>query len=245
MEYIYAVAHEGELAEYRRFTARTEGRLAGYLEFLKARYRVSELPRAIVWASRETATRLFSDLPVPAYTNEYRVVFCPVLAAWQDIYLRQLDGMEGCGALERYYRERLSENHVLQILGHELAHHSDHFPDEWDGERGGVWFEEGMAEYISRSYFLTGQEYAEALEQNRALVKLLGPRYGAGSLEDFGEGTYQEGYAGIFFAYWRSFLAVHRLVEEAGGDTGQVFASYRRWQKAGPGTALAQWFGLE
>ena len=245
MKHIYAVSTGEELAAYQGFAARIGDRLEGYLEFLRDRCRVSQLPRAIVWAGRETATQLLSDIPVPAYTNEYRVVICPELGVWRDIYLRQLDGLEGCEAPEAYYREGLSENHVLQILGHELAHHSDDFPEEWDGARGGVWFEEGMAEYISRSYFLTRQEYGEALEQNRALVKLLESRYGSGSLENFGGGTYREGYAGIFFAYWRSFLAVHRLVQEAGGDFRRVFDSYRRWLETGEEKTLASWFGLE
>lgn len=49
-------------------------------------------------------------------------------------------------------------HNVLQILGHEMAHHSDLFLDEtYETE---MWFEEGMAEYISRRYFLTYEEYA-------------------------------------------------------------------------------------
>ncbi len=35
-----------------------------------------------------------------------------------------------------------------------------------------MWFEEGMAEYISRRYFLTDEEYAAEKETNRILSAL-------------------------------------------------------------------------
>ena len=89
-----------------------------------------------------------------AYTNDYRVMFCPEPAVWREIYLRQLDGLEGNAAEEirAYYETAVGENHILSILGHELAHHSEWFPDDFEDEReSGIWFEEGMVEYIWRS----------------------------------------------------------------------------------------------
>lgn len=74
-------------------------------------------------------------------------------------------------------------HNVLQILGHEMAHHSDLFLDEtYETE---MWFEEGMAEYISRRYFLTDEEYAAEKETNRILSALYDEKFGRPKLNDF------------------------------------------------------------
>lgn len=146
----------------------------------------------------------------------------------------------------RYYENKLSENHVLQILGHEFVHHSGLFLDGFDtGYESGIWFEEGMCEYISRKYFLTGTEFDEEAQINALLVGLLWERYGNHSLEDFGAATYKGDYAGIFFEYWRSFLAVREIVERFDGNVRAVFLEYHRWHQSGSGKTLAAWFHME
>lgn len=247
MEHIYAARSAAEFAAYQDFARRHQDRLDAYIAHLTQNYAVGELPRAILWTSREAATRLLSDIPVPAYTNDFRIVFDPCLADWQSIYLAQLDGLpdsEEVRRLRRYY-EGLSSNHVLQILGHELAHHSEWFLDDFCGEPAGdLWFEEGMAEYISRRYFLTEAEFAGEAEMNLLLVDLLAEKYGGTGLDDFGPATYAQDYAGIFFAYWRSFLAVEKLVRARDGDVTAVFQSYRRWHEGPRTRTLAQHFSV-
>lgn len=224
MEHIFAVRSEAQMKRYQEFAGRVQPRLDAYIAYLKREFGVSQLPRAILWTDRRTATELLSDIPVPAYTNDYRVVFTPDMEAWQDIYLRQLDGLPDSPEVQvirDYYTHMLTQNHVLQILGHEFAHHIDLFEDSDDEQ--GIWFEEGMAEYISRRYFLTEEEFRREAEINRHLVRLHKPRYGNHSLEDFGRETYAGDYASIFFEYWRSFLAVSELVEVCGGDIHRTF----------------------
>ena len=224
MEHIFAVRSEARLKRYQEFAGRIQPRLDAYIAYLKREFGVSQLPRAILWTDRRTATELLSDIPVPAYTNDYRVMFTPDMESWQDIYLRQLDGLPDSpevGEIRDYYTNRLTEDNVLQILGHELAHHIELF-EEGEYERG-IWFEEGMAEYISRRYFLTGEEFRREAEINRLLVKLQKSRYGNHSLEEFGRETYAGDYASVFFEYWRSFLAVSKLVEACGGDIRRTF----------------------
>ena len=147
--HIFAVETAEELAAYQAFVRRTEKKLRAYIAVLTERYAAEDLPRAIVWTGRRTATELLSDLPVPAYTNERRIVFCPELSVWRELYLAQLDGLSGEAAdrVRAFYETRLTEDHMLQILGHELAHHSGYFSDE-DYESA-PWSEEGMAEHIS------------------------------------------------------------------------------------------------
>lgn len=253
MNHIYAVETEKELIEYQNYVKSIEYKLNAYIDFLKKEYQVIELPKTIVWTSGEVATKLISDIPVPAYTNEYRIVMAPSLETWREIYLKQLDKLgdnqkieDDVKTIQDYYRENLSENHVLQILGHELTHHSEWFLEDFHSDYSdGIWFEEGMAEYISRKYFLTKEEFREVTRINRLLVDLLKTRYGTHSLEQFGKSTYEGDYASIFFEYWRSFLAVKQIVEDYKGDVKAVFASYHRWNEEYNGQTLLEWFDVE
>lgn len=214
IHHIFAVKSAEELASYQAFVQRTEEKLYRYITVLRETYAAEELPDTIMWTSYETATKRLSDIPVPAYTNERRIVFCPDVRVWRELYLAQLKGLTGeaAGKIRRYYETRLTENHVLQILGHEFAHHSEYFSDE-DYEID-PWYEEGMAEYISRKELLSAVEFEEKAEIERSLVELLSPRFRDGKPAP-GCGT---DYAGIFFPYWRGFLAAQKRVAAHGGD---------------------------
>lgn len=214
IDHIFAVKSAGELANYQAFVQRIEEKLYRYIAVLQKKYAVEEWPSTIIWTSHETATKRLNNIPVPAYTNERRIVFCPELRVWREIYLAQLKGLTGetAAKIRKYYETCLNENHVLQILGHEFAHHSEYFSDE-DYEID-PWYEEGMAEYISRKELLSEAEFEEKAEIERLLVDLLSPRFSKGNLAP-GSG---EDYAGIFFSYWRGFLAAQKRVAVYGGN---------------------------
>lgn len=246
MRSLYAVGSEEELRTYQAAAQRLQPRLEAYIAVLRERFAVKELPRAIVWTSAAAATNLLSNIPVPAYTNEYRVIFCPEPDVWRHIWLKQLDGLTGpaAGEIRTYYQTSVTDDRILSILGHELAHHSEFFLDGFDDTReDGIWFEEGMAEYIGRSYFLTPEAFEEEARINRLLVELLQERYGRHSLEDFGAATYEGDFASIFFEYWRSFLAVAELVKQF-GSVESVFASYQEWGKNRYIESLSEWFHI-
>ena len=241
MENIYAVRSGEDLPVLQRFVLESRAELDSYLSFLKEDYQTVDLPRCIVWTDYETATNCISDLPLPAYTNDYRIVMTPDLDVWRRIYLRQLDACEendSTGYVRQFY-QNLSRNSVLQILGHELAHHSDLFLDEAYEEA--MWFEEGMVEYISRKYFLTEEEFAAEKEVNRILVEMYEDRNGISDLNDFSAFTYQKDIAHIFCAYWRSYLAVQKIIDSRKGDAASVFASYHRWFERGRKQPLITW----
>lgn len=214
IEHIFAVKSAEELSSYQAFVKRIEEKLYLYITVLQEKYAVEELPNIIVWTSHKTATKRLSEIPLPSYTNELRIVFCPELRVWREIYLSQLKGLTGETAdrIRKYYETCLTENHVLQILGHEFAHHSEYFSDE-DYEID-PWYEEGMVEYISRKELLSGVEFEKKAEIERMLVDLLSPRFSKDNLvPGFGED-----YAYILFSYWRSFFAAQKRVAAFGGD---------------------------
>lgn len=218
IDHIFAVESAEELASYQAFVQRTEEKLYRYITVLKEKYAVEEFPHTIVWTSRKTATERLSDIPIPAYTNEQRIVFCPELRVWQEIYLAQLEGLTGKTAdkVRSFYETRLTQNHVLQILGHEFAHHSEYFSD--DDYEADSWYEEGMVEYISRRELLSEAEFEEKAEIEGLLVELMSTRFDMDNIVP----ASRRDYAGIFFGYWNGFLAAQKRIAACGGDVVAV-----------------------
>lgn len=110
-------------------------------------------------------------------------------------------------------------------MGHELTHHLDLFPDEFDEERtDSIWFEEGMCEYLPRKYILSEAEMKEFTHIETELVQRFQDKYGENTLDDFGQGSYAGSLTSIMYDYWRSFLAVKYIVEEQfNHDIHEVF----------------------
>lgn len=242
MKFIYAVEQQAQLEQYQLFFRSYQQKLQSFLSFLGKEYAVANLPNAVLLTNAEIATKYISSVPIPAYTNDCRTVFCPELDVWKEIYLRQLDEWDN-RVIREYYESKLTENHVLQILGHEFVHHSAYFPDSDYGT--GIWFEEGICEYISRRYFLSDEAFQEEAHINALLADHFSEKYGKHSLEEFGSSTYEGDYASIFFEYWRSFLAVKMLVDRAEGDIHRVFRQYQDWLDSERTVSLLQWFHLD
>ena len=243
MENLYLVKDESQLAAFRDFVAKNSAKLQAYLTFLKDEFAVYDLPQAIIWSDFDSATQIIREIPVPAYTNDRRMVMTPELTVWKDLYLLQLENYETSHqtqAIANHYQS-LSENSLLQIVGHELAHWSEHFLDDFDGYDSYIWFEEGMVEYISRKYFFTDEEFRVEKACNQSLVELFQKKHGWHSLNDFGTSTYQGNYASIFYEYWRSFLTVDKLVENL-GSVQAVSDSYRHWANTDKTLPLLDWF---
>lgn len=134
------------------------------------------------------------------------------------------------------------------ILAHELTHHIELFPDEFEDERNNsIWFEEGMCEYLSQRMTLSEQRYNELRKNENLLIKLFKPKYGGFSLDDFGAGSYhQTSLASIMLNYWRSTAAIHFLVEcRYEGDVKKVFSKYEEWHEKGRQQPLTEYFGVE
>ncbi|MBQ7309757.1 MAG: elongation factor Tu [Clostridia bacterium] len=248
MRYVYSIETADELTRYEAFVNENKGRIDQYIDKLKKDYHVKALPEYVVLANFDMATKVHSDLIIPAYTNEARMVITPNLCVWKHIYLRQIDQAqedERIREIKKYYEQTLHENIILQIIGHELAHHSELFLNDFDEENTeGLWFEEGMVEYISRSFFLTEAEFAQERKINQLLVALFEESHTVDSIESFGKSTYDGSYASIFFAYWKSFLLIDHLVKTL-GSVQNVFNVYHEWHANGRKIPLAKWFSIE
>lgn len=244
MKNIYAFESKIEFETYEERIERFTQKLSDYRKVLEDNYQLLDPPKAVIWTSGELAMETFSTKPIPAYTNKDLITITPDLACWKRLFLSQLEGKE-LPEIHHFY-QNLSENHILQILGHELTHHLDLFLDDFDDEgTAGIWFEEGMVEYLSRHFLLTQEEFKKITEIETALVAIFKNEHGTHSLEHFGEQTYAGSISSIFYEYWRSFLTVTSLVEQHNNDPLLVFKSYHEWDSQGRTVSLTKWFKLE
>lgn len=170
MKYLYAVNDEIELKKYSKFIDKYISKIDEYIKYLKENFKVIDLPEFVVLSNFDMATKVFREISIPAYTNETRMIITPEIEVWKKIYLRQLDVYDKSQYykfIENHYNEKFSENFILQIIGHELAHQSELFLDDFEDDwLYGIWFEEGMVEYLSRKYFFTEEEYLREKQSN-------------------------------------------------------------------------------
>ncbi len=244
MKQIYAFESKNEYSKYQDVIERFGKKLSEYQHILEQQYALTELPKGIVWTNEELATKVFSNIPIPAYTNKDLIYMSPDVEGWRKLFLRQLDGKE-LPEIRTFY-ERYSENQVFCILAHELTHHSDLFLDEFDDERdSGIWFEEGMCEYLPRKLLLSEQEFNDITNVEIQLVEAFKDTYGKHLLEDFGSSSYEGSLSSIMFDYWRSYLTVKYLVEvRANHNVKQVFDTYHQWDREGRIVPLTEYFEL-
>ncbi len=245
MKHIYAFEKKEDFDKHKEIIERFTDRLTEYQRELEENFALKDLPKGIVWTSEELATNVFSDIPIPAFTNRDIIYISPDLTTWRKLFVKQLEERNNPN-IKKFY-ENLSENHIFTILGHELTHHSDLFLDEFDDEREeSIWFEEGMCEYLPRKIILDEVEFNEITNVELEMVEMFKDKYGNHSLDKFGSASYQGSLTSIMFDYWRSYLAIKFLVEErANNDIKQVFREYHNWHNEGRKQPLTEYFEIQ
>ncbi|MCP3029485.1 hypothetical protein [Halobacillus sp. A5] len=245
MRHIYAFESRSEYDQHEAAIEEFKNQLTYYQKYLEDNFALKDLPKAFVWTSKEAATNVFSDLPIPAFTNKDTIFLSPEVSAWRELFLDQLEDKKNA-SIEAYYHN-LPLNQILTIAGHELTHHIDLFVDEFDEERAdSIWFEEGVCDYLARKYMLSDSEFQEIVQVESQLVEMFKDRYGDHSLDDFGHASYQGSLTSIMFDYWRSFLVVKDLVEvQFRNDIHQVFKTYHKWHQEGRKVPLTHFFNKE
>ncbi|WP_073023863.1 hypothetical protein [Lutispora thermophila] len=244
MKHIYAFESMDEYKKHEDTIQQLCKKLNDYREILEREYALVDLPKGVLWTTEELATTVFSEIPIPAYTNKDLIYMVPDIETWRKIFIKQLDGKK-LPHVQRFY-ENHTESELLIILTHELTQHSDLFLDDFDDEKeSGIWFEEGMCFYLPRKILLSEDEFNEITDIERELFEAFKDEYGNHSLKDFGSCSYQGTLSSTMFDYWRSYLAVKFLVEvHANNDIKLVFHEYHKWFKEGKKVTLTEYFDI-
>ncbi|GGF24161.1 hypothetical protein GCM10010954_23820 [Halobacillus andaensis] len=246
MKQIYAFETKEEYGKYRDVIERFSGKLEEYQHILEDKYSLTNLPKGVVWTSEDIATTVFSDLPVPAYTNRDVIYVSPDLPAWRKLLINQIEE-HNIPEIKSFY-ENCSEDYLFTILAHQLTRYSNVFVDKDKVEKvDNSWFEEGMCEYLSRKLVLSEEEFKEITTIELELVEVYKEQYGTHSLEEFGRGAYQgNDLINKMFDYWRSYLAVEFLVEvRANNDVDWILNEYQDWDREGRVLPLTEHFEME
>ncbi len=248
---IFAFETKVEYERYEYDIRQLMEKFKQYEMFLKDNFQLIHIPKSIVWTSSELATTVFSNIPVPAFTKQHTIYMTPSVEEWRAFYLSQLENevlSEGANIEEiQQYFGSITIDHVFCILAHELTHHIELFPDEFDDDRtDGIWFEEGMCEYLSQKYTLTQEQFEELRANDNKMIAIFKPQYGQLPIEQFGVGSYKHhSLAAIMLNYWRSAAAIQYLVEDRfHGDVKAVFEKFHELHTNGRKEKLTDYFGM-
>ena len=218
-----------------------------YRSALKEVATIEEPPRGIVFHDLESATKLYSTIPLPAYTSRDLIHLTPLVETWKDIYLTTTNGVNEA---EDYYRN-LEMVDIAELVAHEFTHHADFFHSEFDdweeGNASDMWFEEGICFYLPRKLLMSEERFERVMEVERLLINSYKEEYGEYSLDAFGEAGYRGGgnfdYSAAFYDYWRSTRTVARLVDEyCEGNVQKLIGYYREWVDGGEKGRLQDFF---
>ncbi|MGE7366850.1 hypothetical protein ACQKKE_09440 [Desemzia incerta] len=245
MKEIFAFEDLDQAAPHKDFAHALFQKLVHYQLILREDFELNESPKAVIWTPEELATSIFSTTPIPAFTRKDLIYMSPIVDEWKEIFLKQLDGQDL--PIIRNYYERNTESQMMEILAHELTHHTDLFMEDfdtgnWENE---IWFEEGMCFYLPRKLLLDELAFDEISTIERALVTTFADKYGKHSLSEFGSKSYEGNLTSIMYDYWRSYLAVKELVDRENGDISAVFQHYHKWYNEGKKGSLLHYFNLE
>lgn len=245
MKSIFAFERIEDYEEQKSNIEKLINKLNVYRSLLEKQFGLEELPQAIVWTSKEIATTILSNIPIPAFTNELKICISPSVDEWQELFLSQLENQQN-EKVEKYYKS-ITLDHVFCVLAHEITHHIELFMDDFDDSReNSIWFEEGMCEYLSHKLTLSPQQFEEHIMMEHELIEMFKEKYGQHPLDKFGVESYNEpNLTAIMINYWRSSKAIRYIVEDChGGDVHKVFSLYHEWDKSGKHVPLTEYFGV-
>lgn len=242
MKHVYAFDSLPESAEHKALLNNFKEKLDGYTQYLNENFELEDPPKEFVWAPVEHAPEIFKDMEIPAYTNNDTIYMSPDRDDWKRVFLNMLSD-SGIEDAEDYF-DTAVDLQMLTIAGHEITHHIEKFFDDFDDYGEGIWFEEGMCDYLSRKYFLSDEEFKKLHDVELSLVQYYMNEFGDESVESFGSSTYEGSLHYVMFQYWRSFVLVTHLVEEKHEDIDTVFDLYTKWHTAGKKGKLVDYFGV-
>ena len=244
MKHIYAFETPYEAVKYLEIIESFKVKLNEFKTLLEKEYKLTDSPRGYIWTPVDLATNVFSDVPVPAYTNRHLIYMTPDIIEWRSFFMNIYGNVEN-DLITDFYRN-FKEEDVLTIAGHEMVHHIDLFPDEFEEERENIWFEEGMCDYIARKHLMTPELFETITKVEKEIVAYFNEQFGSRSIDEFGTSSYTNDLTSIMFDYCRSFLTIKYLVEEqADNNPLKVFEQYNEWCGSGRKEPLSRYFNVE
>jgi hypothetical protein len=114
MKHIYAFETKEDYEKYHSIIENFRMKLADYQKTLEEEYALMDSPKGVIWTTQELATTVFSDIPIPAYTNKDLIYMSPDLTTWETIFEKQLDG-KVMPDVQQYYKEH-TESEMFVIL---------------------------------------------------------------------------------------------------------------------------------
>lgn len=242
---VFAFESTKETEKYKVITDNLLIKIENYIEILEQEYKLIDFPKAIVWTTSELATTVFSNVPIPAYTNDRFICITPDINTWKKIFGDINKDIPNKDITDYY--QNISTNFLLAMLGHEFTHHLDLFLDDFEDDRySGIWFEEGMCDYLSRKYLLSNEDFERISQIEWEYIMHYKDIFKPSSIEEFGAESYSNSMEKIMYDYHRSFHTVKKLVEEVGkGDPKKIFELYHIWDSEGRKTSLSDYFNID
>ncbi len=190
-------------------------------------------PKGIIFHDYLSATEVFANTPLPAYTSRRLIHVCPVENVWEDIFLnaaaecRQLN-------VELFYKT-LSSVDMAVIASHQYTHYLACFLDSLEETDSADWFIEGLSCYLPRRLLYDEERFESVMAVEEDLIRTYRPLFGNYGLKAFGQAEEPgNGSAGTLYDYWRSTRTVRYLVEEcAAGNIKPLLQHYVDWKNEG------------
>ena len=229
MRYAYAVTQTETFSAVVRDAQSLIASLTSYARWLETLGTVEE-PRGIVFHDLASATTVFSDHVLPAWTNLSLIHLDPVIDDWKQIYLSALSPeMSGpTQALVAEYYQSLDALDIATIGAHELTHHLHRFSDV---PEQATWFEEGFCFYAPRKHLLPAARLSQLQQVERALIEAHEVRLGGHPVWQFGFANTGGGFTDALFDYWRAIHTVSHLGETyVHGDLKRLLTLFDQWK---------------
>ncbi len=207
--------------------------LSEFMEKFKAK--ISEVgkvkePKGIIYHDFKSASSVYSDTPLPAYTSRELIHICPELGVWKRIYLDAILN-SNCKGAQRYFKE-LNLTDIASIIAHEWTHHLEMFINFEDHNDSNMWFEEGTCFYLPRKLLMDKDQFANIHTVEKNLIDEYSHAFGEYSLKQFGESD-KGGFSGALFDYWRASFAITFITEHyLSGEPMELLKLYEEWKKS-------------
>lgn len=203
-----------------------------YRDYLKGFSKIVP-PRAIIFHDLESATEIFSDHSLPAWTDGEFIHVDPVREDWKDIFISSIpeDVPEKEKDSVMIYYLSLDVQDVASIVGHELTHCLNVFQRTFENDiSDSQWFEEGFCFYLSRRMILTPTKFDSITGVENLLIKHFQDKVVQHPLWEFGAHDDGEWMSFSLYDYWRATSTVRILVEDyANGSVEKILKLFDYW----------------